>query len=289
LTIGEMTETLDGQDMNCQICGRASVPGAKLCSDCRSARKRAFDATVTQPLLAAAAAGRASRSSSRLLRPRRSSSEALRRAAIQTQAARAASADKARSRARWPLAVAGLAIVFLAGAYVTQHFGATTKTGEPAQAHPDPALGDVPVATRTAPATANSPAMPKAAPTGVPAAPVLTQVPIFIPPPTGIYTGTESAKRPNARARAAAPVAAALPPEPPPVEAVPVPAPAPPVVREAPRPDPWQPMNDALARCPRDEMSGRMMCEQRVRTRYCDGQWGQVPQCASIPYTDHGG
>ena len=68
-----------------------------------------------------------------------------------------------------------------------------------------------------------------------------------------------------------------------------VPAPAPPVVRDVPRPDPWQPMNDALARCPRDEMSGRMMCEQRVRTRYCDGQWGQVPQCASMPYTEHGG
>src|ERR1700694_4324300 len=41
-TIGEMTETLDGQQMKCQICGRASVPGSKLCSDCRSARQRAF-------------------------------------------------------------------------------------------------------------------------------------------------------------------------------------------------------------------------------------------------------
>ncbi len=271
--------------MKCQICGRASAPGAKLCSDCRSARQRAFDATVTQPLLAAAAAGRASRSSSRLLRPRRSSSDAARRSAIQAQAANAASADKAPSKARWPLAAAGLAIVLLAGAYVTQHFGATTQTGASAPAHPDAAPGDAPVATRTAPATAT----PKAAPTGVPAAPVLTQVPAFVPSPTGIYTGTESPKRPSARARPPAPVAAAPPPEAPPVEAAPVPAPPPPVVRDVPRPDPWQPMNDALARCPRDAMSERMMCEQRVRTRYCDGQWGQVPQCASIPYIEHGG
>src|SRR5450759_421860 len=40
--------------MKCLICGRLSLPGAKLCLDCKSARKRAFDATVTQPLLAAA-------------------------------------------------------------------------------------------------------------------------------------------------------------------------------------------------------------------------------------------
>jgi hypothetical protein len=53
--------------MKCQICGRSSLTGAKLCSDCRAARKRAFAATVTQPLLAAA-----SKSGGRLLRPSQS-------------------------------------------------------------------------------------------------------------------------------------------------------------------------------------------------------------------------
>ena len=45
--------------MNCKICGQESMPGAKLCADCRSARKRAFAATVTQPLLEAVGARRA--------------------------------------------------------------------------------------------------------------------------------------------------------------------------------------------------------------------------------------
>src|SRR5215470_5001191 len=40
--------------MKCRICGTECPPGAKLCRDCAAARKRAFAATVTMPLLAAA-------------------------------------------------------------------------------------------------------------------------------------------------------------------------------------------------------------------------------------------
>src|SRR5690348_2804106 len=40
--------------MKCKICGRDCPPGAKICRDCASARKRAFAVTVTEPLLAAA-------------------------------------------------------------------------------------------------------------------------------------------------------------------------------------------------------------------------------------------
>src|ERR1700682_6092729 len=42
--------------MKCRICARECPPGAKICRDCAAARKRAFAATVTQPLLAAAGA-----------------------------------------------------------------------------------------------------------------------------------------------------------------------------------------------------------------------------------------
>ena len=54
--------------MSCQICGRRNVQGAKLCADCRAARKRAYDATITQPLLAMMGAGTVSRTLSRLRR-----------------------------------------------------------------------------------------------------------------------------------------------------------------------------------------------------------------------------
>jgi hypothetical protein len=47
-------------------------------------------------------------------------------------------------------------------------------------------------------------------------------------------------------------------------------------------------MIDAIARCPRDDISNRVSCEQRLRAQYCEGHWGQVAQCASIPYSDHG-
>ena len=61
--------------MSCQICGRRSAPGTKLCADCRAARKRAYDATITQPLLAMAGAGTVSRTLARLRKMARHSDE----------------------------------------------------------------------------------------------------------------------------------------------------------------------------------------------------------------------
>lgn len=295
--IGEMTKTLDGLDMNCRICGRTSAPGAKLCPDCRAARKRAFDATVTQPLLAGA--GGRSRGASRLLKPSKSLSDASRRAARQAQAAKQAQTAKqaevasaplpgrTASQSKWPLAVAAVAIVLIAGAYVTQRFGAATKTAASTQPTTEQSVGDAPVATQVKSSESASAAARSAA-TPSPAGPISMEAPVFQPAPS-TPAGTEAGKRPNTRARPAPPTAVATVPEPPPVVEPVAPPPPPPVVREAPRPDPWQQMNDALARCPRDDMSGRLMCEQRVRSQHCDGHWGQVPQCASVPYIDHGG
>jgi hypothetical protein len=45
-------------------------------------------------------------------------------------------------------------------------------------------------------------------------------------------------------------------------------------------------MSDAIARCPLD--LSRFSCEQRLRAQYCEGHWGQAPQCPSIPYTERG-
>ena len=77
--------------MKCQICGRQSLPGAKLCLDCKAARKRAFDATVTQPLLAAAGAARGSTVAPRLLKASQSVPAGARRAAKMALAAQAQS------------------------------------------------------------------------------------------------------------------------------------------------------------------------------------------------------
>jgi hypothetical protein len=63
---------------------------------------------------------------------------------------------------------------------------------------------------------------------------------------------------------------------------------APAVVREAPRPDPLQVMNENLAQCANGDLIDRIFCDQRVRRQFCDGQWGKVPQCQSSVPNEHG-
>src|SRR5438128_10471823 len=277
----------DGLDMKCQICGCAPVPGAKLCLDCRAARKRAFDATVTQPLLAAAGARRRSYASPRLLKPGRSLPDASRRAAKQAQAANGTSPPDAVSTGRWPFAGAGLAILLVAGTYVTQRFDATEVS---TQSTPEQSAREALISTQVqSSARLNPTATPTVAQTSSSGAPMATGNPSFQAAPSMSPAGTEAPRRHSLRARPAPAVALAAAPEPPPVVQPTAEPAALPVAREAPRPDPWQQMDDALARCTRDDMSGRLMCEQRVRLQHCDGRWGQVPQCASIPYIEHGG
>src|SRR5437867_11015382 len=84
---------------------------------------------------------------------------------------------------------------------------------------------------------------------------------------------------------------------------VPEPAPPPPVTKAAPlpakvaaaasatpepaRPDRWQLLHDALAQCTRENFLARVVCEQRERLKYCEGYWGQVPQCPAEQPKEH--
>jgi hypothetical protein len=51
----------------------------------------------------------------------------------------------------------------------------------------------------------------------------------------------------------------------------------------APQPDRWTQMNDAMARCKREDFFRRIGCEQSVGLQYCEGYWGKVPQCPGVP------
>jgi len=69
------------------------------------------------------------------------------------------------------------------------------------------------------------------------------------------------------------------------------PAKAPTVVAQAPvaaGADRWQALADDMARCRKEDLFSRFVCEQRTRARYCEGFWGKVPQCPSAPSVDHG-
>jgi hypothetical protein len=275
--------------MNCQICGRVSLSSAKLCLDCKAARKRAFDATVTQPLLAAAGSARGSAAAPRLLKPSQSVPDAARRAAKMALAAQAQSKIVAETPSRrssqWPFIVGAMCIIVVVVGYAGHWFAASKSETLATIPVENPAPQDSPVAPSIV--RASTP-VPAEAPTGAAA-----KVPVAISgaavvPPT-VATKADAAARPNARQRPERAPISLPPPEPlpPPVVAI-VRPPPPPVVREVPRPDRWQLMNEAIARCPRDDISGRVSCEQRLRVQYCEGLWGQVAQCASVPYTDHG-
>jgi hypothetical protein len=51
----------------------------------------------------------------------------------------------------------------------------------------------------------------------------------------------------------------------------------------APVVDRWTRMSDELSRCTREDFIARVICDQRVRFRYCPGYWGKVAQCPGSP------
>jgi len=274
-------ESDPGEPMSCQICGRRSAPGAKLCVDCRAARKRAFDATITQPLMAMAGAGTVSRTLARLRRAEASPEAKARRAARKAKAAAESAAlpvvappaagKSAGSRPLlWILLSIGVVLAAVAGWHL-------------------------PSRTPAAPGTdADSVARPSAPPQGgvksPPTEPVETTPAAALPPlPTiverELVPHAPAAGRPATPKRVApAPKPAAQPEAPAEIEVVRAPpaAPAPPAPKPAPQADPWQQMSAAIGRCP-DGFLGHVVCEQRIRLQYCEGHWGQVAQCPGGP------
>lgn len=265
----------------CLICGRASLPGAKLCADCSSARKRAFAATVTQPLLAAASA----RTGARLLKPSQSVAATARRSAERALMAKlappASIAVPQGRRAIWMIAMI-VTVLVVTATFAARHVFVAPKV-EPAIAA-EPSSPPVP-----APVSVSAP-VPLATFTAKPG----LAAPIADPAATSAAGTDAPAIRADAAKRAAArPRVTPVEVTPPPAEPAPVvqtlavaPA-APPPPREAPRPDPWQQLNDSLARCA-GGLFDRMVCDQRVRAQFCEGQWGQVPQCPTRTPTDRG-
>jgi hypothetical protein len=270
--------------MSCQICGRRSAPGAKLCDDCRAARKRAFDATITQPLMAMAGTGTVSRTLARLRRAEASPESKARRAARKAKAAAESAAPVAAAPAArksvgsrsllWPLLLSlGVALAVIAGWHLPSH---SPETDADSIATPS-------VAPQTgvgAQSASPKPAEPALPPAALPPLPTIVERELVpYAPPAG---------KAAAPKRTVAPKPAVAPEPPAEVEIVrvPTPAPSPPVAQPAPRVDPWQQMKETIGRCP-DGFLDRVVCEQRVRLQYCEGHWGQVPQCPGGPSAEH--
>jgi hypothetical protein len=267
--------------MTCLICARPTLPGATLCVDCRSARKRAFAATVTQPLLAAARA----KSGARLLKPSQSVAATARRAAesVRTDKPHQAEPTKLWSRRTdLVLIAAAVATILGAGAFAAHRLNvAKAETaqavdeGDAAERSAQPASGSA------AETTTQSKLLPD--PTVRAADEHRTGTAASDPP-----ARVDAPKRTSPRQRTT-PAEASAPVEPAVTAQAPAPAPvaaAAVETREAPKPDRWQLMTQDLASCSGD-LFDRILCGQRVRRQFCDGYWGQVPQC-SRPDNDHG-
>jgi len=254
----------------CVICRGPRLPGARLCGPCKAALKRARLETVSELIP----------------RPSRAALEApeVRRRAKEAAAVRVAK----RPQRRWLIPGFCLAAALLcAGGYLAWHVARPGHEAPAAAAGPPVPRINSQAATPVARAESVARDTNSA---GKPAAEAPTPHP---PPRPG---ATAQASRAAAKRAVAAPAlpsalpvdrfAVVAPREAP--TAQPAPEPVLPV-REAPAPDRWQVMTDQIARCGREGFFAGVICEQRVRIKYCEGYWGSAPQCPSGIANDHGG
>ena len=66
--------------------------------------------------------------------------------------------------------------------------------------------------------------------------------------------------------------------EAPPAAVAPVAA-APAALPEPMAPDRWQQLASALSSCERENVIAGLVCKERARLQYCEGEWGAAPQC----------
>ena len=249
--------------MKCPICGKQTLPGAKLCGPCRAALKRAKDDSVWE-LPPSQRPGEAE-----LGQPR--------------QAQWVLGTPRFASWRMWALGLAVLGICAFAGVQFARSGEPPVAAPKTAAAVTQPIVADPPPAPpqRAIPASAQLDGG-TAAPTTTPphADDALVQPPRHGEHPSAPRAPKSTRPVPEPAAPEIVPTAPS-----PPVEA-PRPAPAPPPpVRPA---DPWQRMQEAMARCRAEDLFGRLGCEYRVRTSFCEGHWGEVAQCPAPVTNDHG-
>src|SRR5215472_2232537 len=98
------------------------------------------------------------------------------------------------------------------------------------------------------------------------------------PTPVPATKGASTHQHPVPKARASVAATASVKKSPP---IPPVGAPVAQARKAPPQHDPWEAMHVSLAQCAGGAIA-RMACDQRVRRRYCEGHWGEAPECAGL-------
>jgi hypothetical protein len=308
--------------MKCRICGCEAPAGAKLCKDCAAARKRAFAATVTQPLLLAAAGAPSvsqPRFSLRPAKPKKAkpAAKSIPKPPLAGPEPVAASIAAARTRPNDRISASPAISPLMPEAAPARQTVTPVRQPAPRRVSRRTMLRRLRVAAGIAFAAVllaimvtlrrNHPTSEEAAPPSptatVPAAAPATQAVPAEPAASATTAGTaelevETPALPAPKPAPAKPRRKAVVTD----DAVKAPKPEPTIVAEpappnvvAPqrvidtaRPDPLRVLNDALARCARGDLLNRPGCEQQARSQSCGNWWGQIPQCPIGPSTDHG-
>ncbi len=255
--------------MSCTICGRVTMPGGKLCVQCKAALKRARQQTVSQvePLRRRTKAG-AKRRSARKDEPSAQPLPPVLPPPVQATLPR---------RLRLPVTLVVMGVLIYAAGYFGDQLSSASAVQNLVRAASAPAPSG---------SVANMPA-----PLAPPEPFHVVDNALPLPPSSAVAPANPSGSKPagkivpkpkyDSKVIASVPSLADFGPvtEPPAAaEPAPPPAPRPP---EAPPPDRWQLMSNSIARCGEsDGFVAGVICEQRVRLQYCDGYWDQVAQCA---------
>jgi zinc-ribbon domain len=224
-----------------------------------------------------------------------------------------ASAGPAASSRTMGMAVAAIAalVVLVGGGYFGYRMFAGEGSKQATAAVESPKAeapsAEVPKgAAATAPAaegqTANAGAAgPAGAPAGVAAsstaAPGAASTDTSALPGQPAVAEDKAAQAKAAKAQAKATTSATSPGAGAPTSTTPTPGPSQPapakppaktnVAQAAPQ-DRWQAYADEMTRCAKEDFFSRVVCQQKVRGRYCEGYWGKVPQCPGNSAVDHG-
>ena len=280
--------------MKCRICASECPPGARICTDCAAARKRAFAATVTQPLLAAV--GAPSVSPPRFA-PRPAQRRFVNKLASSTRSETAVAESAAdhsttpgRISIKWLLlgvAVATTIVFVVIRILASGHAADNAQVAADAGAETT-ALVAARDAARAIAAAPQDTAQNQSVAAGTAVAPPDAETDGKTDTSVALKTAAPKAAGRKAAGKVEATTGAPLEPPVPKAEAVAAASRRAPLrATEAPR-DPWQAMNEGLSRCAREDFLSRFACEQRLRQQYCPNYWGLVPQCAIGRTTDHG-
>lgn len=266
--------------MNCTICGFDNPADGRFCKKCGAA-------LIAPPLQARPAADLAG-------------------AAPAAASASAATMEMAPATGggipKPYIVIAVIALVILAGAWAAwRSLGdgqkpADSSTPATAVAPSGDTKPDATAGTPAAPDTATGSATagdakpadttPASAGTSAPSGTADNNAAPVIAAPTDIKPAAKAAhKAPSKAPVIAAPKQVAPAPS---TAAAPAPRAAP--AAAAPRRDRWALMGDEMTACGRgNNFLEKVVCEQKVRYKYCDGYWGNVPQCPTGPAKDTAG